>query len=338
MADASVSMRAAERSGRAAERSGSAARGLAVVRKIVTYLAVLLLVSFVTFMLLQIIPGDAALLRGVDRGITDEELRVAREQLGLDRPFYVQYFDWLSSAVRGDFGSSLVNRQPVTELIRGRLPVTITLAIAATCIIVPVSIVLGVLAGAFEGRLIDRSITAWASVAVTVPTFWLGLLLVLFFAVNRSIFPATGYVPFTEGPFECIRHIFLPAVTLALPYAAAVARQLRVSMVDVLNSDYVRAAEARGLTRSVVLFKHALRNAAPPALTLFGLEVIGLIGGSVVVESVFALPGLGDLTLTAVQGRDVPVIMGVILVATVVALIVNLIVDLGHRHLNPRVR
>lgn len=307
-------------------------------KQLATAVVLLFVVSAGTFGLLQLAPGDAASLRGAGSGITEEQLEAAREELGLDRPVVVQYGDWLADAVTGDLGNSLTTDIPVTTLLSARIPVTLSLAFVTLAIIVPTAVLLGVLAAAFEGRLIDRLVTGWASMAVATPTFWLGLILALVFAVRIGWVPAVGYAPLSDGPWAWLSHLVLPAITLAVPFSAAVARQLRVSLIQHMSADYVLVAEAKGLSRTSVLFKHALRNASLPAITLLGLESITLVGGAVVVEAVFALPGLGTLAIQAVQGRDIPVILGVVLLAAVLAVLVTTVVDVSYRIISPRTR
>jgi len=306
--------------------------------RVLTAIALLLIVSFLTFALLQLAPGDAATAKAAETGLTDQSYQQARAELGLDRPFLVQYGDWLRGAVQGDLGESLANGQPVTSLIGDRLPVTISLTIGACLVIVPLAILLGVVAAAFANKLPDRLVTAWASMAVAAPTFWVGLILLAFLAVRNGIFPATGFQPLSAGLGGYMWHLVLPSVTLAIPYSASVARQLRVSMIDALGSDYARAAEAKGMPRRAIIIKHALRNAAPPSVTLFGLELISLLGGAIVVEQVFALPGLGSLAIQSVLARDTTVIQGILLITCLIAVIVNSLVDVSYKVLDPRLR
>jgi len=298
----------------------------------------LVIVSMLTFALLQLAPGDAATARAGMGGLTAQEYAEARAQLGLDRPVVVQYLDWLGGAVQVDLGISLANGQPVSSLIVDRLPVTLSLTALALILMIPLSLLFGITAAVYEDRWQDRLVTGWASIAVAVPTFWLGLILVLVFAINTRVLPATGFVPIEDGFGAYLQHLILPGFTLAVPYSAALARQLRVSMTESLSADYVRTAEAKGIRWRYVVFKHALRNAAPPTVTLLGLELIAMLGGAVVVESVFALPGLGNLAINAVLARDTPVIQGILVTACFMAIVVNALVDLSYSALNPRLR
>jgi peptide/nickel transport system permease protein len=301
--------------------------------------AVLLLLaaSILGFGLLQLAAGDAVAARAGE-GVTPQQYAELRHQMGLDRPVVVRYIEWLSHAVRGDLGQSLANSQPVTSLIASHLPITLSLAFLAGLLTVAFAIVFGVVGAVFENRWPDRVITVWSSAAIAAPTFFIGLILVLVLALQAGLLPATGFVSLSEDPVEYLKHLLLPAVTLAIPYSAGVGRQLRNSMVTVLATDYVRAAEAKGMPWWQVVLKHGLRNAAIPAVTLFGLELIALFGGAVLVEAVFALPGIGTLAVSAVLARDSTTILGILMVACVTALVINSLVDVAYGVLNPRLR
>jgi peptide/nickel transport system permease protein len=301
-------------------------------------LILLLAASILAFGLLQLSTGSAVAARAGDTGLTPQQYTELRHELGLDRPVIVRYADWLSHAVRGDLGVSLANSQPVTSLIASHLPITLSLAFLAGLLTIGFAILFGVVAAVFENRWPDRVITVWSSAAIAAPTFFIGLVLVLVFALQAGLLPATGFVRLTEDPVEYLKHLLLPAVTLAIPYSAGVGRQLRNSMVTVLATDYVRAAEAKGMPWWQVVLKHGLRNAAIPAVTLFGLELIALFGGAVLVEAVFALPGIGTLAVSAVLARDSTTILGILMVACLTAIVINSLVDVTYGMLNPRLR
>ena len=311
---------------------------LSVGKRLLTGILLILGVSFGTFALFQLIPGSAATLVGGEQGAAPEEIAAAKHRLGLDRPMIVQFGDWVDGAVHGDFGKSYTNDRPVTELIKQRFPVTLSLTLSTIFLVIPMGTFLGVMAGANEGRKIDRLITAWCSLAVAMPTFWFGLLLALYLAVKANLLPAGGYVSLFDNPFEFVKHMLLPALTLATPLSAGFSRQLRASMAATLSQDYIRSSDARGMPRRVVLLKHALRNAALPAVTLLGLQFISLLGGTVIAEAVFALPGMGSLVIAAVQGRDVPVIQGVVFMAALIAIVVSMTMDVVYRLLDPRIK
>jgi peptide/nickel transport system permease protein len=274
----------------------------------------------------------------VPHDATEQQLADARHQLGLDQPLLMQYLTWAGGALTGHFGNSFLDGRPVSVLISERLPVTLSLTIFALALSIPIALVLGMLGGAFEGRPIDRVITAVSSLGMAMPSFWVGLILAYAFAIKNHWFPVVGYVPISQDPLAWATHMFLPALTLAVGSSAQLTRQLRGSMADVMNMDYMRTAQAKGLNPVLILAKHGLRNAAIPVVTLLGLQMIALLGGAVIVEAVFALPGLGTLIIYAVSNRDIPIIQGVVLVIAVIAVAVNLLVDLTYGILNPRVR
>jgi peptide/nickel transport system permease protein len=323
-----------------------AATALASVRRACLWLALrtgrgailLFAASIVAFGLLQLEKGNVAATVAGDQGITQEQYKALEHQMGLDRPAVVQYWHWFSHAIRGDLGSSQVNLQPVSHLISAALPVTLGLTIIAAILTALFALLLGLIAAVYENRWPDRLMTVWTSSAIAAPSFFVGLVLVLIFALHENVLPATGYVPLADGFGDYLKHLLLPAITLSVAYSATVARQLRSSMVEVMDHDYVRNAEAKGMSWPSVVVKHALRNAALPAVTLFGLEIIAMLGGVVLVESVFNLPGLGSLAVMAVLGRDNFVILGVLMVACVLAVVVNTVVDASYRWLNPRLR
>lgn len=308
-----------------------------VVRRLLAVVPLLLLVTFLAYGLILFIPGDPAIAISGENA-TAEQVEATRERLGLNDPFIVQYGRWIGDAVRGDFGESLFTRRSVREAIFERLPVTIALAAAALALAVVVAIPAGILSALRRGSWIDRATTITATVGVAMPNFWLGLLLVLFFAISNRWLPAIGYVPFTEDPVTWAKHIALPAIALGAAACAEVTRQLRSAVIDVVEQDYVRTARAKGLRMRKVIAKHVLKNAAVPVVTVLGLQVTRLLGGAVIIEQVFALPGLGQLAVLAVFDRDVPMILGVVLVASVIAVAVNLLVDLSYGWFNPKVR
>lgn len=297
----------------------------------------LILVSMMAFGLLFLVPGDpATTLAGENPA--PEQIEAIRDQLGLDEPVPQQYLGWAGDAVRGDLGTSLFSNLPVGELLWSRLPATISLTVAAMAVAVGLGMAFGLVAAAWRGSFIDRGVTAVASLGVAVPSFWLGLMLIITFSLDRNWLPAVGYVPFTESPIDWLRHIILPAVTLGVAPAAEIARQLRGSLVDTLDQDYVRTARAKGLRRAPVLLKHALKNAGIPVVTVIGIQFSFLLGGSVIAEQIFGIPGIGNLAVTAVLQRDVPVIQGVVLVSAMAVLFCNLLVDMSYGYFNPKVR
>lgn len=267
---------------------------------------------------------------------TDEQVRLRASELGLDRPPLEQYFNWFVAAVQGDLGKSYFNSEPVLQALSNRVPVTLSLVIGAVVFTAILSALLGVLAAVRRGW-IDRVVQIFNVVAGALPTFWVGLVLVSIFAIQLGWFPATGYTPPAVDPVKWILGLVLPITALVIGSLGAAAI-VRSSVIDILRLDFVRTLRAHGLTRQQVLFRHVLRNAAPPFLTIISLQFIGLMGGAVVIERVFAIPGLGLLATDAAQRGDVPIVLGVVTMTVLVIVVVNLIVDVLNGWLNPKAR
>jgi peptide/nickel transport system permease protein len=297
----------------------------------------LLVVCFVVFLLLYLVPGDPAITLAGENA-SAEQIERTRERLGLNEPFLKQFANWMSGVVVGDLGTSLYSTRSVIGSIGSRLPVTAAVTFASMVVALVISIPAGLIAAARRGGIVDRGAMLLAGLGIAVPSFWLGTLLLLLFALNLNWFPAVGYSKLGDGVFEWARSLVLPAITLGSSAAAETTRQLRSSMINVLEQDYVRTARASGIRDRRILVKHALKNATIPAVTVIGFQVAFLLGGSVVVERVFALPGLGDLAINAVIQRDFPLVQGVVIVTAVIILLTNLIVDVLYALLDPRVR
>lgn len=308
-----------------------------LVRRLLVSIPLLLVVSFLVFGLIVLVPGDPAVaLAG--QNPDPAQIEAVRERLGLDDPFLVQYWHWLSGVLQGDLGTSLFTSQTVWTAIVARLPTTLSLAFLALALAAVAGVAVGSVAGLRPGTWTDRVATVGASVGVAVPYFWVGMILVLLLALQHPLLPAVGYVPLTEDPVGWFTHLVLPATALALAPAAVIARQTRASVATVMTEDYVRTATAKGLAPARVVGKHALKNAALAVVTVFGIEANRLIGGTVVIEQLFALPGLGQLAYQSVFSRDFPVVQGVVLVAAVMVLLVNVVVDVSYGYFNPRIR
>ncbi|MEQ9002942.1 MAG: ABC transporter permease, partial [Pseudomonadales bacterium] len=300
-----------------------------IAQRLLALIPLLLIVSLMVFSLVLLIPGDPAfLLAGEDA--TPEEVEAIREEMGLNDPVLVRYLAWLGALLQGDLGTSLFSDQPVLDVILERLPVTLSLALAAIVFSLAISIPAGVIAGTRPGSLVDRIVTVGSSVGLAVPNFWLGLMLVLMLAIWNPWFPATGYTALSHSVMGWWMHIALPAFTLGLSAAAILTRQLRGAMIDVMQQDYVRSARAKGLPYRKVVAKHALKNAAIPMVTILGLQTNSLLGGTVIVEQIFGMPGIGQLAVASVFTRDLPMIQGVVIMAVFVAVLVNLLVDLSY--------
>lgn len=305
--------------------------------RVFSVIPLLFIVSLVTFSLVYLTPGDpAAAVAG--ESATPQEVQAIRVELGLTGTFPEQFLRWLGHALTGNLGISLSNHVPVTQFLAERIPVTLTLTVSSTIVAIIVGGLLGILAAVKVGGWIDRLVTVLVSLGFALPSFWLGIILIVNFAVERNWLPAVGFVPFATDPLQWARSLILPVTTLAAAPTAAIARQLRSSMIDTLARPYIRTAQAGGLRRGRIVFEHALKNAAGPTLVVIGIQVSFMLGGSVVIENVFALPGLGQLAVSAVQSQDFPVIQGVVLVTAIFVLVLNLLIDLLQPVLNPKVR
>jgi peptide/nickel transport system permease protein len=297
---------------------------------VISSIPVLLGVATIVFFMMRILPTDPAKMMLYETGASAADIAKLRHQLGLDEPIYIQYLRFLGDIVRGDFGSSFYTKQTVTSMLVQQLPATLQLAVAGLIVSTVLGVVLGVVAAIRQGSWIDTLSMVFALTGVSMPSFWLGLMLIFFLSLKFQIFPSVG----TGG----LNHLILPAFTLGLGGAGIVARLVRSSMLEVMRQEYVVTARAKGLTERRVTIGHSLRNALIPAVTIIGLQFGYLLGGTVVVESVFARQGIGRLAVTAITGRDFNVIQGWALFVAVVYIIVNLLVDISYAWLDPRVR
>ena len=307
-----------------------------LARRLLFMIPVALLVSFVTFMIIHLIPGDPARVL-LGESATPQTVAALRHQLGLDKPLLTQYILWLGQAIHGNLGQSIQLQQPVTQAILQRLPVTAELGIVSLVISVALAVPLGVLAAVRRNTPVDWLINVLSLIGTAVPNFVLGLLLILFLAVVVRPFPPGGYVPFTQDPLNNLRDLILPAITLATGAVAGNMRQVRASMIEVLSQDYIRTARAKGLGRNRVYFVHALRNALLPLLTIVGLQAGAVLGGAVIIESIFLWPGVGMLAIQSILSKDYPVVQGVVLLSALSYMVVNLLVDVGYGALDPRI-
>ncbi|QCJ42223.1 ABC transporter permease [Bacillus sp. S3] len=299
-----------------------------IIRRLLQTIPVVIGVTFVVFFIMQLVPGDPAVLLAGE-GASKETIEAIREQLGLNRPLFVQYLDYLMSIFRGDFGVSLKNSQPVLDEILVRLPITIELAFFSILITVVLGMAAGIISAIKPYSLTDTSVMIVALLGISLPSFWFGLMMMYFFSVKLQILPVAGW--------DSILHIILPALTLGAGGAAIVARMTRSSMLEVIRQDYIRTARAKGLRERVIVYKHALRNALIPVITVVGLQFGALLGGTVLVESIFAINGLGRMIVDSIRMRDLPMVQGGVLVASLVFVIVNLLVDVMYRFFNKRI-
>ncbi len=294
-------------------------------------------VAFVVFSLLYLTPGDPAAVIAGDAATTDDIKRI-RAGLGLDEPCLVRFGGWVWGLLHGDLGTSIFTNLPVTRLIGQRVEPTVALTLCTLLVAVAVAVPLGVIAAARVGTWIDRSVMAFSVLGFSVPVFVLAYILILTFSIELDWLPVQGYRNLREGFWEWLRHLILPSVALGTVYIALIARITRATMLDVLSQDYVRTAQAKGLAPPAVLVGHALKNAAVPIMTIIGIGIALLISGAIVTETVFAIPGIGRLTVDAILRRDYPVIQGVILIFSAAYVLINLAVDLSYMFFDPRIR
>ena len=308
-----------------------------VVRRLFATIVVMAVVAFVVFLLLYLTPGDPAAILAGDAA-TSEDIRKIREKLGLDDPFLERFGQWLWRLLHGDLGVSIFTNLPVTHLIGQRVEPTLSLTFCTLVVSVLVAVPLGVIAAARAGSWIDRLVMAFSVGGFSIPVFVLAYILILVFSIKLEWLPVQGYRPISEGLWEWARHLVLPSAALGTVYIALIARITRASMLDVLAQDYIRTAQAKGLAPGGVLVRHALKNAAVPIATVVGIGVALLIGGAIVTETVFALPGIGRLTVDAILRRDYPIIQGVVLIFSAAYVLINLAVDLSYMLFDPRIR
>ncbi|WP_169166525.1 ABC transporter permease [Cellulomonas taurus] len=310
----------------------------AVLLRIGALLISLVLASVVVFAVLRLLPGDAA---GASLGVgsTTDQLESLRSELGTDQPVPVQYAHWVGDLVRGDLGDSFTSRQPVADLIAAKLPITVPLSLSAFVLAVLISVPLGVIAAVYRRGPVGVIVSAISQLGVAVPVFWVGVLLALVFALKLGWLPSGGFPrQGWDDPAGAIRSLTLPVITVAIAMSAVMVRYVRSATLDVLDQDYLRTARSLGFSRWQALRRHGLRNAAVPVVSILGIELATSLLGAVVIENVFALPGLGTLLLTSVTGRDLPVVQALVLALTAVVLLMNTLVDVVQRMIDPRLR
>ncbi len=309
-----------------------------ILSRLAWFVPLLVLVTSIVFLLIHLSPGDAAVVIAGSEGVTQEELQRIRVRLGLDQPLWVQYFTWMGGVVTGDLGTSLLSSRSVAGEVFSRMPVTLSLTMGSVLVALLIAIPAGTIAAVRADSLTDRLVTLGATLGVATPNFFLGLLLILFVALTTGLFPTSGYAAAGDGVGEWVRHLILPSIALGAAVAAEIARHLRASLRDVLDQDYIRTARSKGLPTWKVIGKHGLKNAAIPVVTVLGLQVSNLLSGSIVVEAVFGLPGLGNLLIRSVFSRDFPMIQGVMLITVLMVAVINLVVDISYGYFNPKVK
>jgi peptide/nickel transport system permease protein len=307
-----------------------------LIRRLLLTLPILFIVSVVCFSLINLIPGDpATVILGPEA--SEQAKEQMREQLGLNKPIVVQYVDWLGGVLHGDLGKSLVDGTPVSQLILQRLPVTLELALGTFLVSLTIAVVAGILSASKRGTWVDYVSTGFALGGISIPHFWLGMMFIIIFAVYLGWLPASGFVPFFEDPAANIAVMILPVLATGLRESAELMRMLRSSLLEELGSDYVRTAFSKGLSRRVVVIRHAVRNALIPFVTASGLQIAALLGGLVVTEQVFQLPGVGRLIVESILERDYTVVQGAVLTVTVIVILINVLVDLLYAVIDPRI-
>ncbi len=315
-----------------------------IIQRILQLIPILIGVSLISFFVMHLAPGDPTQLF-TDPSVKPVELARIRANWGLDKPVIVQYFYWLKNAARGDFGIAYLINRPVIEIIFERLPATLLLMISSMFLTLLIAIPLGVISAVKKNSWFDNAVTVFSFIGMSIPAFWLSLMLMLLFSVNLGWFPAVGmYSPLLRssdiGPriLDLLRHMALPLATMTMLGLAGLTRYQRAAMLEVLSQDFIRTARAKGLSERTVIFKHALRNALMPIITILGLSLPDLFGGAFIIETIFAWPGMGRLGVTAVFSRNYPLIMGIVVFSAVLIVLGNLLADIGYALVDPRVR
>ncbi|HZG82733.1 MAG TPA: ABC transporter permease [Brevibacillus sp.] len=308
-----------------------------ILRRLLLTIPILLLVSIMTFSLIHMIPGDPARVI-LGQEATPEAYQALRTELGLDKPIVEQYFSWLGKVVTGDLGMSITDRVPVIDLIIQRLPATVELTIGTFLVAILIAFPAGILAAVRRGTWVDYTSTFAALGGMSIPSFWLAMMMIIFFAVENQWLPSSGYVPFSENPAQNLMAMILPCVATGLRESAVLMRMLRSSLLDVVGMDFIRTAKAKGLNEARTILGHALRNAMVPVITTSGLMIAGLLGGLVITESIFSIPGFGRLIVESVFKRDYVTVQGAILVSAILVVLVNLVVDILYAVIDPRIK
>ena len=308
-----------------------------ILRRVLLAVPVCFGISVLVFLLIHLVPGDPArVMLGLQAN--DETVAQIHEELGLDRPLPVQYLDWLWHLLRGDMGESYLTGEPVFRAVVGRMPATLTLTVAAFVASLLIAVPIGIISGTRPYSRVDYGAMVFAQLGVAVPEFWLGIMLILVFSLYLGWVPPSGYVSLMEAPGDWFKHLILPAVTVGVINAAVLSRFLRSSILEVMHQDYIRTARAKGLIERRVITLHALRNALIPTITVIGLQFAFMLGGVVVVEVIFAWPGVGRLALDAIYRRDYPMVQGAVLAVALTFVLINLVVDVLYAYLDPRIK
>ncbi|MCR6522849.1 ABC transporter permease [Lysinibacillus capsici] len=308
-----------------------------ILRRIILLITTILLVSIITFGVFQILPGDPVrTMLGTEADPT--QIENLRSELGLDRPLYEQYVDWMKGLLTGQLGNSIRFSMPVKELLFDRLPVTMSLAGLTLIIVLIISLPLGMFAARRQNKLSDVSLSTVTQIGMAVPSFWLGMMLILYIGLQFSFFKISGYIPWTQSVVGALSTLILPALTIAIPQIAVNFRYVRTAILEQVQLDYVRTIRSKGMSEQNVMYKHVLKNSMIPILTVFGLIMAEVVAGTIIVEQVFSLPGIGQLLITAISNRDFPLVQGIVMYITVAVVMINFIVDVLYSVLDPRIR
>lgn len=308
-----------------------------ILRRIILLIITILLVSIITFGVFQILPGDPVrTMLGTEADPT--QIENLRSELSLDRPLYEQYVDWMKGLLTGQLGNSIRFSMPVKELLFDRLPVTMSLAGLTLIMVLIISLPLGMFAARRQNKLSDVSLSTMTQIGMAVPSFWLGMMLILYIGLQFSFFKISGYIPWTQSIAGALSTLILPALTIAIPQIAVNFRYVRTAILEQVQLDYVRTIRSKGMSEQNVMYKHVLKNSMIPILTVFGLIMAEVVAGTIIVEQVFSLPGIGQLLITAISNRDFPLVQGIVMYITVAVVMINFIVDVLYSVLDPRIR
>ncbi len=307
-----------------------------IIKKLMMMIPIVIMVSIILFLLLKALPGDAAMVAGGEFA-TDADIEAAREAMGLNKPLYMQYLDWLWGVLHGDFGNSLLTGSPIVDKVVQRFPATMELAILSMIFAIIIAVPLGIVSAVYRNSVWDTLSSILSVIGIAMPSFWLGMLLIILFSLTLNWLPASGYTPFFEDPVKSLRYMILPAFSIGASFAATTMRQTRNALLEVLDQDYMMTAKAKGLPGHIIIWKHALRNALIPVVTVVAMQTGKLFGGAVIAETVFVIPGLGSEIVNSIMKRDFPTTMAMIMIVAVIVIFINTFIDILYGFIDPRV-
>ena len=307
-----------------------------IIKKLLMMIPIILVVSIILFCLLKALPGDAALMRGGET-MAKEDIEILRESMGLNDPLYVQYFRWLGGMLKGDFGVSFMTGSSISDKIAQRFPATMELALLATIFAIIIALPLGIISAVYRNSPLDYTASVASVAGISIPGFWLCMLLIMLFSLKLGWLPASGYVPFFEDPLKSMKLMIMPAIGIGASLAGTLTRQTRNAVLEVLDQDYMMTAKAKGLPGHIMIWKHALRNALIPVVTVIAMQIGKLFGGAVISETLFLIPGLGSEIVNSILARDYPVTMGMVMVVAVIIIFINTFIDIIYGFIDPRV-